>query len=95
MRIRKTANGNLEMTADRSVLRNGPYVPELAKAEAAFIRRVLGPLGYRQVRPEDVGALTSAPIITDGTDCWGFMNYDTTSLLRALAAGETVTWTKG
>ena len=64
-------------------------------AEGTFIVEILGPLGFEQVAPEEVGALTSAPIISDGTNIWGYMDYQITNFLEELAAGRTVTWIRG
>jgi hypothetical protein len=37
--------------------------PGTCVAEAAFIRDYLRPHGFREVKPEDVAALTSAPLV--------------------------------
>jgi len=105
MIITKLPNGDLEMQADVNerqeiaALRRGAS-SELA-AEAQFIADYLSgdPMGdgrsYQQVAPEEVGALTSAPIISDGESVWGFMNYQVENFLETLASGETATWQKG
>ena len=99
MEINPQPNGNLEMTAD-VLMRE--YIRELRRrasseitAEGTFIVEILGPLGFEQVAPEDVGALTSAPIISNGTDIWGFMDYQIRNFLEELANGKTVTWIHG
>jgi hypothetical protein len=104
MNITKLSNGNLEMTANvndrkdiRSLLRS--TTSELA-AESIFISEMLiNPMGdgvsYEQVAPEDVGALTSAPLISDGTHVYGFMDYAIHCFLRKLIDGEPVIWQKG
>jgi hypothetical protein len=51
--------------------------------------------GFEIVNPEDVGALTSATLISDGTDIYGDMQYAVKSFLEELSLGNTVTWTKG
>lgn len=106
MNIIHLKNGNLEMSADvneqeeiKKIL-NFKFMTPIAQ-EAAFITDYLGgdPMGdgksYEQVAPEEVGALTSAPIISDGENVYGYMNYQIDSFLEELAAGQTITWQKG
>ena len=52
-------------------------------------------LRFRPIKPEDCGALTSAPLITDGKDVWGYMDYQVKSFLTELAEGREVVWPKG
>ena len=52
-------------------------------------------MGYTEINPEDCGALTSAPLITDGKDVWGYMEYQVQSFLKELLDGKTITWQKG
>jgi hypothetical protein len=92
-------NGNLEMSAD---VLTQEYIRELRHhssseitAEGTFIVEILGPLGFEQVAPEEVGALTSAPIISSGTDIYGYMNYQTRNFLEELDNGKTVVWIHG
>lgn len=99
MQINRQSNGNLKMTAD---ILTQDYIRELRQrasseitAEGTFIVEILGPLGFEQVAPEDVGALTSAPIISNGTDIYGFMDYQVHNVLEELAVGRTVTWIHG
>ena len=104
MNITKLPNGNLEMTANvnerqdiRTLLRCA--TSELA-AESIFISEMLtDPMGdginYEQVAPEDVGALTSAPLISDGTNVYGYMDYQIHCFLRRLMEGEKIIWQKG
>jgi hypothetical protein len=98
MEIIFQSNGNLEMTADiltrRFIRQLRPMSSEIS-AEGAFIVEILGPLGFEQVAPEEVGALTSAPIISNGTDVFGFMDYQVRNFLEELANGKTVTWIRG
>lgn len=68
--------------------------------EAQFICEYLtDPMGdgisYEQVAPEEVGALTSAPIISDGENIYGYMDYAVKNFLEELADGKTIVWQKG
>jgi len=99
MEINPQPNGNLEMSAD---VLTQEYIRALRcrasseiTAEGTFIVEILGPLGFEQVAPEDVGALTSAPIISNGTDIYGYMDYQIRNFLEELANGKTVTWIHG
>jgi hypothetical protein len=99
MQINRQSNGNLKMTAD---ILTHDYIRELRRhssseitAEGTFIVEILGPLGFEQVAPEDVGALTSAPIISNGTDIYGFMDYQIRNFLEELANGNAVEWIRG
>jgi hypothetical protein len=99
MEIRKLCNGDLVMRADklermeiRDILR---YSSSVITAEAYFIMGYLEQEGYRQIGPEEIGALTSAPIITNGIHCWGFMRYQVDNFLEELAKGREVQWQKG
>ena len=61
-----------------------------------FIETFLMPLGYQQVKPEDVGALTSAPLIQPviSHEVYGFMDYAVVAFLEMLVKGEETIWTK-
>jgi hypothetical protein len=94
-------NGDLEMTADqdgqasiRRLLRNDCDGYSMLEMEAAFICDYL-PNPFKQIKPEDCGALTDAPLITNGTDVWGYMNYQVENFLALLSTGATITWQKG
>ena len=60
-----------------------------------FAALLFGPLGWEQVAPEEVGALTSAPIISNGIGLFGFMDYQVVNFLEELAKGKTVVWVRG
>ena len=49
----------------------------------------LSDMGYSHIGPEDVGALTSAPMVADDpenpTEVWAFMSYAVTSIPTELA----------
>jgi hypothetical protein len=99
MTITKQANGNLEMSLAEDTPR---FKHDFAskrlvtnETESIFIRKWLSPFGFKEIKPEDCGALTAAPLITDGKDVWGFMNYQVISFLEKLNAGETIIWQKG
>jgi len=85
---------------DIKKLRKQKHITEIS-AESQFIVEFLGgdPMGdgvsYEQVAPEDVGALTSAPLISDGTNVFGYMNYQVENFLELLAEGKTIVWNKG
>jgi hypothetical protein len=100
MRITKLANDNLELQATEI---EQDWIKGLRKSarqlngyaqEAAFIAQHLRPC-YEQTSPASVGALTSAPLITDGIDVWGFMDYQVTDFLGMLEAGHSVIFVKG
>lgn len=106
MTITRLKNGNLEMTANvnerseiKHLLRN-PILTMIVK-ESQFIATFLGgdPMGdgisYEQVAPEEVGALTGAPLISDGEHIYGHMQYAITNFLDELVAGRSVEWQKG
>ena len=79
---------------DREIIaENGE--PQTSAAESKFIDNVLAPMGYWEITPDDCGALTSAPLITNGSEVWGFMDYQVTSFLQELAAGKVVKFQKG
>jgi len=69
------------------------WLCELAK-EAAFIATCLTP-AYEQTSPASVGALTGAPLITDGIEVYGFMNYQIESFLEKLSDDGAVVFNKG
>jgi hypothetical protein len=50
---------------------------------------------WKQVDPADIGALTSAPIISNGVNFYGYMDYQINNFLDKLMDGETVVWIKG
>jgi hypothetical protein len=109
MNIRKLPNGDLAMSAlpdtqddIRALLANDdPDYGTMISKEAWFISDYLGndPMGdgvsYEQVAPEEIGALTSAPLISDGENIYGYMNYQVLNFLEELAAGNEITWQKG
>lgn len=108
MNIRILPNGNLEMTADTVEQKELAERLEMAKLtgtspvalEAEFIAEYLvNPMNngvcYEQVLPEDVGALTDAPLISDGTNVYGFMDYQVKDLLTELVEGNPTIWQKG
>lgn len=96
MNIQFLPNGNMQMalTNEQKSVKN---IGELqtSRSESLFIFLHLKPLGYNEIKPEDCGALTSAPLITDGKDVWGYMDYQVLSCLEELLAGKTITWQKG
>jgi hypothetical protein len=108
MNITHLKNGNLEMSADvneqdeiKEYLNDKTWNQTMLNKEASWIIDYLSgdPMGdgksYEQVAPEEVGALTSAPIISDGENVYGYMDYAIKSFLEELANGETITWQKG
>lgn len=110
MNIKTLENGDLEMVADNNDLprlrrilkdvRNKFSATTMVQAESQFVREFLiDPMGiglsYRQVAPEEVGALTRATLISDGRKVWGDMNYQVQSFIEELVAGRTVRWTLG
>jgi hypothetical protein len=101
MNIQILPNGNLKMTADskeRAFIKYLKLVttPELNgyAQEAAFLAQFLRPQ-YTQTSAASVGALTDAPLITDGINVWGHMNYQVEDFLETLASGEPSVWQKG
>ena len=112
-------NGNLAMAASSQNERdelvkflmkdhNGIFVISPVVAETQFVAEYLNDpmvdgISYRQIKPEDAGALTDATIITDapegelnqGINVWGYMNYQIENFLELLVAGRTIYWQKG
>ena len=99
MKIITLPNGNLEISLaeDLARFKQDFYPVRLVTfaMEIVFIRKWLRPLGFEAIKPEDCGALTSAPLITDSKDVWGFMDYQVTAFLEKLDAGESIIWQKG
>ena len=107
MNIRKLPNGDLAMSADCNEQAEIKFMLEhddtscMLEKEAIAIANYLGgdPMGdgisYEQVAPEEVGALTSAPIISDGENVYGYMDYQILNFLDELAAGKEIIWKKG
>jgi len=106
MNIRHLPNGDLKMIASvndqeeiQEMLSRPHYT--MISQEAEFIVNFLGgdPMGngtsYKQVFPEEVGALTSAPLISDGENIYGYMDYQVFNFLEELANGKSVIWQKG
>lgn len=98
MNIQLLTNGDIEMSCSnkkerQSIKKIGQLMT--SKSENEFIKLFLEPIGYKQIKPEDCGALTSASLITNGKDVWGDMSYQVQSFLIELVTGNTVTWTKG
>ena len=60
-----------------------------------FIKTYLSVFGYKEIKPEEVGALTSAPLITDGKDVWGYMDYALHAFVQELMMGVKIVWQKG
>ncbi len=81
------------------LLKNGDG--SMLSKEAEFVINYLGgdPMGdgtsYVQVQPEEVGALTSAPIISDGANIYGYMDYQIKNFLEELVEGKEIIWKKG
>ena len=98
MKIKTLPNGNLEMRASWSdrihieiiIRKHGDGMD----GERVFVRRMLP--GYQLVKPEDVGALTSATLIQDKAgNVYSDMDYQVSSFLQTLAVGKPVIWTCG
>lgn len=95
--IIKQENGNLQMIVSESerkqIKRINRGLLKLSVSESIFIKLYLKPFGFNEIKPEDCGALTNAPLITDKRkNVWGFMDYQVTSFLEELAAGKEVIW---
>jgi hypothetical protein len=106
MQIEVLKNGNLKMVADandrKKIITIIRVYNDGYEGEAHFISEMLQNSllsKYRQVKAEDVGALTDAPLIAQGEGkdmvVWGYMDYQVTSLLEELAIGNEVIWQKG
>lgn len=97
MNIEKHAD-YLEMTADHlerdDIARLISEFDSPLTAESFFIAEFLDG-EFEQVAPEEVGALTSAPLISDGETVYGYMDYQVHSLLEELRDGKTVRWQAG
>jgi hypothetical protein len=92
--------GNLILSAvpsERPRLRRlGNRRPCSHEAEAAFVRDYLGPKGFKQVKTEDVGALTAGASVQNpaGEIFWN-ERYQVESFIEELIAGRSVEWRKG
>lgn len=106
MIIEKDKNGNLVMKPNGDisyVIRNRFQPMQAEESEQRFIKARLGTVcmkageivHFTSIKPEECGALTSAPLITDGKDVWGFMDYQVKSFLQELAEGREIVWQKG
>jgi hypothetical protein len=98
MKIQVLTGGNLKMHAGNLIERRDigrMHHPETSKTESRFVKRFLSPYGYKEIKPEDCGALTSATCITDGKNVWADMNYQIRSFIKELSAGNEVIWTRG
>jgi hypothetical protein len=107
MLITTLPNGNLKMTPTGNdsyiIINRYQPLPEI-KSEQRYIRNRLAcvflksgqpPTRFKSINPEDCGALTAAPLITDGKDVWGYMDYQVKSFLVELAEGREIIWQKG
>lgn len=104
MRIEETERGDLRIVADaeeRAMLHKlRKDDPQAFDCDVTMYNLLEGPLAnseYAWCNPEDIGALTSAPIlcIRDESEritrAWGFMNYATTSVQEQLVkTGEAI-----
>lgn len=97
MTITRLDSGNLAITSEpeereeiRSMMNQKGITP--LGAEVRFINQVLR---FRFVFPEQVGALTDAPLMTDGQNVYGYMNYQIRSFMEELANGQEVIFQKG
>lgn len=67
----------------------------IVSAEDEFLEEAIYPLGFEWVRPEDVGALTKAPLIGMDDEVWGYMDYQIKSFIEDLMQGKPAFWTRG
>ena len=103
MNIKLLLNGNLEMSCtnkkeQRALKKEFGFSATSATsigAEGSFIRKILEPMGYHSTLPEEHGYLTSAPLITNGKDVWGYMDYQVRSFIEELINGNKIIWQKG
>ena len=98
MNITILPNGNLKMQVSdelekRPIRRMRGF--QTFDCETRFVKLFLGQHGYKTIKPEECGALTSATIITDGKDVWGDMSYQVQSFIQELSAGNPIYWIKG
>jgi len=105
MNIRILPNGDLAMSADEWIRKTIQNLRQISSseimAESIFISEMLGSSNtsnekeYEQTTPDAVGALTSAPIISDGDNVYGYMDYQIKNFLEELAEGKEIIWQKG
>jgi hypothetical protein len=98
MKITTLPNGNLSIQAgnpleQRAIARMRDK--QTALSEARFVKRFLRHYGFKTIKPEDCGALTSATLIRKGDNVWAFMSYQVESFLETLARGGETIWQKG
>lgn len=98
MKYERQRSGNLVMTAedgDRQDIKT-MFGDDLvtSAAEERWIEEH-EPDGLALVRPEDVGALTSAPMFMKDNHVFAYMDYQVSSFLEELMAGREVVWTRG
>ena len=60
-----------------------------------WFETTIGREGLEWLWPEDIGALTSAPILGRDDDAWGFMDYQVISAQRRLLDQGYADWQKG
>ena len=99
MNIQLLLNGNLEMSCStkkeqKEIKKHFRYFQQ-SYSESIFIREHLEPRGYSETTPEEHGCLTSAPMITNGKDVWGYMDYQIRSFIEELFSGKKIIWQKG
>lgn len=98
-------NGNLEMSLSgendkHSIRRIRQVTSSELEAEGIFISEYLNTSNtsnckdYEQVAPAEVGSLTSASIISDGDNCYGYMAYQVSNFLEELLDGKEIIWQK-
>lgn len=100
MRIREKDDGDLVMSLDTEEEKVACWnllimSPNDGVAEEEFLEKFVIEQDYRRVNPEDVAALTDAPIIEKEGRIWGYMDYEKHRFVRQLAKGRPVIWRKG
>lgn len=102
MEITKLDNGNLEIVADvlerreiKKLLKD--KIHSMLFKEASFIADYMNDgndWNFEQVFPEEVSILSDAPLISDGNNIYGYMDYQVKNFLKELAQGKSLIWTK-
>lgn len=98
MKIKNLPNGHLKISISDELERRAisrMRDKQSSKCESRFIKRFLRVHGFKEIKPEDCGALTSAPLIQRGNEVYGFMDYAVCSFIEQLVKHKEIVWQAG